>query len=550
MRICADHQMQNWDKYQKSIKPTAPPPVPESKKNCKTHKDEKLQFYCKACLLPLCTNCKLTKHEGHKTRDLWEEIAEQRDNLPFKLSQIRTSFLPMVKQQLKELEDHGGTLSYNVKGTIGNIEKRSKVMKDEIDRTSKKLVDTLKHKENKDLSKLESRKQTLNGFVRKINTAITSGERLLQSGDDFEIMELYQNVIEMIKQLNELLKRRPGKTKYTFQDGQLNQSQLSTMFGNYAVKGPTVETQQALKTVRSRGSRSVVPTLQVVPEVHPRLLKTFTCKSIPGNKVSAIAPISDMEAWICFGWTTNEIYLYNKEGYRLKRLVLKHPVDDLAVDHDGNLIVSTFTGSVIRIVDKKLQVRDFFLCPLRCRGLAVSNAGEIIVCGVDTCTAMPPPARSTIFKYTARGNKSGHLEGDRAKRIPIHPYRVAENIDGSIAISDWISDKEGRVVVFSHDGKIRMVYYGNGSSEADRSFLPYGICTDKYGHILVGDIIRQEVHLLDVKGHFITVLLSRTDLDNERPYSLAVDHMGTLWVGNERAQLKIFRYLVNQSHIV
>lgn len=342
------------------------------------------------------------------------------------------------------------------------------------------------------------------------------------------------------------MRRAPPKTRFSFHDGSMTSAQIQSMFGSYMEKGKQFETKPPAKSIKPRTTRHI-PALQVVPEVHARLLKTFTCKMVAGNKVSAIAPINDTEAWVCFGWTTNEIYLYNKDGFRRNRLVFKQPVDDIAVDRDGNLLVSTFTGSVVRLVDRKLQIRDFFQCPLRCRGLDVSAAGEIIVCGVDMCTAMPAPTKCTIFKFTARGNKTGHLDGDKGKRIPVHPYRVAENIDGSIAVSDWISDKEGRVVVFSHDGKVRMVYYGTSKG---RSFLPYGICTDKFGHIIVGDIISQEVHLLDIRGHFLMVLISKEELDNERPYSVAVDHMGTLWVGNERAQIKIFRYLLHQSHIV
>lgn len=543
MKISAYHEIQNYDKFvlQNRISPP--------KQKCKVHRDEKLQFYCKACLVPLCINCKLTKHEGHKTRDLMEEIADQRDDLPCKLSQIRASFLPLLKQQAKELDDHGQQMAYNMKTTVENIEKRKVVLKDEIDKTSRRLVDKLKQKETKDSSKLDNRKQVVNGFIRNATTALTTGERIVQTGNDFEVMEMYQNLLKMIKDISEVIKRKPGgKTKYQFRDGQLSQTQLQALFGNYVEQGSNLENTNTAVTRKSTQALRPIPSLQIIPEVQARLLKTFTCKMVPGNKVSAIAPINDREAWISFGWTTNEIYLYNKDGFRKNKLQMKHPVDDIATDHAGNLIVSTFTGSIVRIVDRKLQVRDFFQCPLRCRGLTVSAAGEIIVCGVDMCTALPAPSKCTIFKYTARGNKTGHLDGDKTKHIPVHPYRCAENIDGSIAVSDWVSDKEGRVVVFSHDGRVRMVYYGNNNGK--RNFLPYGICTDKFGHIIVGDIINQEVHLLDIKGHFLRVLLSRDDLDNERPYSVAVDHMGTLWVGNERAQIKIFRYLVNQSHIV
>lgn len=546
MKLTNTHELQNWDKFMHQIPPT---PQPSFGPTCTIHKDETLKFYCKICFLPLCTACKLTKHEGHKTRDLKVEIAEQRENLPFKLSQIRASFLPQLKQQIKTLDEQNKLMADNLKGTIENVQKRSRVMKEEIDRTSNKLVEKLKTKEKRENSKIEEKRQTITNYIRSATTALTSGERIAQNGSDFEVMELYQKLMNLSKQIQELQRKKPMKIQYSFQDGQMSSVQLESMFGGYRESGGQGDiTKSAKKSKTPRSSRSV-PSIQIVPELHARLLTSFTCKGVPGNKVSSIAPINDSEAWLCFGWATNEIYLYNKDGFRRKRLVFKQPVDDIAVDKDGNLVVSTFTGSVVRLVDRTLQVRDFFQCPLRCRGLDVSAAGDIIVCGVDMCTAMPPPKKCTIFKFTARGNKTGHLDGDKSKRIPVHPYRVAENIDGSIAVADWISDKEGRVVVFSHDGKIRMVYYGK-NFERKNNFLPYGICTDKFGHIIVGDILSQEVHLLDIKGHFLMVLLSKADLENERPYSVAVDHMGLLWVGNERAQIKIFRYLLHQPHLV
>lgn len=544
MKISSTHDLLEWSKYiSQNRAPLEPPPPPPSKQFCPTHKNEKLQFYCKACLKPLCTNCKLTKHEGHKTRDLWEEIQEQRQTLPMKLSQIRGSFLPLLKQQLKDVDVYEKELTYNVKGTLDNIEMRSQMLKAEVDRTSNKMVTTLKQKEKKETTRMNDRKKALNTYLREATTALTTGERIIQSGDDFEVMEMYQKLIEMLGQINDLIKRKPGKRQFAFQDGQKNAAGLDSIFGGYTEKGSPERPTRAMKP-----RRAAAVALQMSPEIHPRLLNSFTCKNIPGNKVSAIAPINETEAWVCFGWTTNEIYLYNKDGNRKSRVVLKSPVDDIAADRDDHLVVSTFTGNVVMQIDRRLNVREFFQAPLRIRGVTVSHSGEVIACGVDRCTTTPPPSKCTVFKFSARGNKTGHLDGDRGKNIPVHPYRVAENIDGSIAITDWLNDKEGRVVIFSHDGKIRMVY--DGQNPERRGFLPYGIATDRYGHILVGDIINREVHLLDAKGHFLRMLLTSDDLLGERPYSLAVDHMDTLWVGNERAQIKIFRYILNTSHLV
>lgn len=541
MKISSGHDLLEWTKYMNQNKaPIEPPPPPPSKQFCSIHKNEKLQFYCKVCLRPLCTNCKLTKHEGHKTKDLWDEIQEQRQTLPMKLSQIRGSFLPMLKQQLRDMDEYEKELSYNIKGTLGNIELRSQMLKAEVDRTSDKMVKDLKHKEKKETSRMNDRKKTLNTYLREATTALTTGERIAQSGDDFEVMDMYQKLIEMFQEIQELIKRKPGKRQFAFQDGQKTGAGLDNIFGGYVEKGSKERPGRALQPRRAVG-------LQMIPEIHARMLNSFTCRNIPGNKVSAIAPINDTEAWVCFGWTTNEIYLYNKDGNRKNRVVLKSPVDDIAADHHDNLLLSTFTGNIVMQIDRKLQVREYFKAPLRVRGLTVSNTGEIIACGVDRCTTTPPPATCTIFKFTARGNKTGHIDGEKGKSIPVHPYRVTQNIDGSIAITDWLSEKEGRVVIFNYDGKIRMVY--NGQNPERRGFLPYGIASDRYGHLLVGDIINREVLLLDAKGHFLRILLSSEDLLGERPYSVAVDHMDTLWVGNERAQIKIFRYLLHTSHI-
>ena len=500
MKISSQHDLIEWSKYQSMNKgPTEPPPPPPSKMFCKSHKNEKLQFYCRVCLQPLCTNCKLTKHEGHKTRDLWEEIQEQRSTMPMKLSQIRGSFLPLLKQQLKDVDDYEKEVAFSIKGTMNNIEQRSQLLKAEVDRTSNKMVSTLKQKEKKETNRVNDRKKTLNTYLREATTALTTGERIVESGDDFEVMEMYQKLIEMFQEIQELIKRKPGKRQFVFQDGQKNAAGLDSIFGGYVERGPIDRPTRGIRMTRAA-------MVQSAPEINPRFLKSFTCKNIPGNKVSAIAPINEFEAWVCFGWTTNEIYLYNKDGNRKNRLVFRSAVDDLAADHENNLIVSTFTGNVVLQVDRKLQVREYFQAPLRVRGLAVSRTGEIIACGVDRCTAAPPPSKCTVFKFTARGNKTGHLDGDRGKSIPIHPYRVTENIDGSIAITDWINEKEGRVVIFSHDGKIRMVY--SGQNPERKGFLPYGIASDRYGHLLVGDILNREVHLLDAKVCTVKPVLS------------------------------------------
>ena len=123
----------------------------------------------------------------------------------------------MMKQQLKELEDYDDQLAYNVKGTLENIEKRTRIVKDEVDRTSRRLVEKLRNKEQKENERISNRKKSLNSYVRIAQTAIATGERVVRNGDDFEVMELNQNLLGLLKKMQDIMKQKPGRTRYIFQ---------------------------------------------------------------------------------------------------------------------------------------------------------------------------------------------------------------------------------------------------------------------------------------------------------------------------------------------
>ncbi|KAK7483268.1 hypothetical protein BaRGS_00025435 [Batillaria attramentaria] len=78
---------------------------------CKQHPDEKLRFVCLACDgQVICRDCKLTRHEGHRTDDL---------NTHFKLARHKlTDFSQRVKQQLEVAKEKSRVARRNQKMTM------------------------------------------------------------------------------------------------------------------------------------------------------------------------------------------------------------------------------------------------------------------------------------------------------------------------------------------------------------------------------------------------------------------------------------------------
>ncbi|XP_076465273.1 uncharacterized protein LOC143297019 [Babylonia areolata] len=63
---------------------------------CQRHPGERLRFVCQACTLPICRDCKMTRHEGHPTTDLdlaachlREKLKEEREEVERRLRVVR-----------------------------------------------------------------------------------------------------------------------------------------------------------------------------------------------------------------------------------------------------------------------------------------------------------------------------------------------------------------------------------------------------------------------------------------------------------------------------
>ncbi|XP_065942764.1 tripartite motif-containing protein 3-like [Magallana gigas] len=145
--------------------------------------------------------------------------------------------------------------------------------------------------------------------------------------------------------------------------------------------------------------------------------------------------------------------------------------------------------------------------------------------------------RSKVAMYNKTGKEIQNLERDnKGQRLYSgYPHYITENINGDICVSDY---GKQAVIVVNKSGQHRFSYTGQESK-----ILPYGICTDILGHILVCETSSQTVHLLDQDGQFLSLLVT-SQKGKGNPLCVCVDDDNNLHVGYSGTNtVNVYKYL-------
>ncbi|XP_062614361.1 uncharacterized protein LOC134276096 [Saccostrea cucullata] len=97
---------------------------------------------------------------------------------------------------------------------------------------------------------------------------------------------------------------------------------------------------------------------------------------------------------------------------------------------------------------------------------------------------------------------------------------ITENGNEDICVSDV-----NAVVVTDAGGLLRFRYKGLSD---DSQFDPYGICSDSQNNIIIADMKKNRIHLIDQNGEFLHYIQYK---DMNMPRALCIDEDNNLYVG-------------------
>ncbi|XP_062619375.1 uncharacterized protein LOC134280940 [Saccostrea cucullata] len=149
--------------------------------------------------------------------------------------------------------------------------------------------------------------------------------------------------------------------------------------------------------------------------------------------------------------------------------------------------------------------------------------------------------KGRVVLYSDKGHHIQTMQHDNTGQdLYSVPRYITENRNRDVIVSDW----HHGVVVTERSGKHRFSYRGPTSRHR---LLPCGICTDPLSNILVCDAGSHTVHLVDVDGNFLSLILTQQHGINI-PYCLGYDDKNNLLLlGSSHNTIKEYRYICRKD---
>ncbi|XP_033742733.1 E3 ubiquitin-protein ligase TRIM71-like [Pecten maximus] len=498
---------------------------------CEKHKNEETKFYCMLCEIPVCKECvsKVSDHKGHRYKSIAEGAKEKKDTISPIIKSMH-EYLPILEEYLEEIKSSKKMLGDYASDSIKEIKARCQMLHDEIEKISKSLEEQVQKSEEKENQRLDKHIQMIERLLKSLSYTTGSTEDIANLASDSEFVMICAKLQNRFKRINQEVPSSGliSCESSNFHSGDMQGKNLFEMIGycdESDVKMPLLPIPWGLR---------MALTFEVT------LMYSFKVSDAM-DTIHAIAPVSEKEAWICCGWGTNKMELWTREGEKKNTATLPIQVDDICVKPNGEILVSSYDGKKVVKLDSDLKPTDFVQLNWYPGGMTFTKKKELLVCAVDSyVTTRSNSSRRMVIRIKEDGTVLDQIEDNGFNEVFCAPYRLYENMIGDICVTDR-EETNVRVTSLTMEGVIKQTYTGPKEMVTKKPFNPFGVVSDKYGHVIVSDWSNHAVHILDISGQFIGFLL--TEKNGIRgPNALALDKEGHLWVGDTKSTVWVFQY--------
>ncbi|XP_062573629.1 uncharacterized protein LOC134235512 [Saccostrea cucullata] len=488
---------------------------------CERHPEEMFGTFCKTCNLPICVLCRDLEHKKHALIDIGKAYQTNRQQHREIFNDIRwkTQFnscflLAEIKFDLKACQLKISTLHLQMKT-------KAQKLKDLIDTGI--LAIKVRCKSNM-IHILQQRNRKVNRHF----AIIAKNEKRFEQSANTPVKFLLLRKKTCVQEIY-------GTSSVTqrfllFATDEINRKEIFSLL-----------TEVKITDTDKRQLKNECLLKQMISPVLHR------CVEITGlsgaihisSGILDLVCISDWENHIVFTNTEGDTYKQRHIGIdklwgfhtfsRACDLIFIAPDIDFLDIHMINK-VTKYSTSITNLLKKRKP------WTLRCVYCSPCN-GDLLVgmCRYDTDTAK-------VNRYNEKGEHIQTIQYFHTdQELYKSPEYITENRNGDVVVSDW----NRAVVVTDRDGTHRFSYTG---PPLGPRLLPRGICTDALSNILVCDRSLNVIHIIDVNGHFLTLIQTKQD-GIESPHGLgyqANSHL--LWVGSyESNRVCVYRYLCRQQ---
>ncbi|XP_078312771.1 uncharacterized protein LOC144619217 [Crassostrea virginica] len=180
--------------------------------------------------------------------------------------------------------------------------------------------------------------------------------------------------------------------------------------------------------------------------------------------------------------------------------------------------------------------------PLEPVGICQTIGGDLLVTLTDNESdpyKLRDGNRRLLRRVTVLGDviREYEYQEDGQTRLFTAPRRVTQNGNTDICVINSTGKTTSELVIMSFYGSRKSVYQGCNEKQLD--FYATDVVCDYKCNIIVNDLHKSTIHILDPRGKFMKYLLTEKEIYNPSSISL---RNSTLWAANVYGQVKLFHY--------
>lgn len=464
---------------------------------CKIHPSKDLDILCEECNVPLCSKCStMPSHRGHTFVDLEEKYAENCHTCQETILKICQYFIPESQNLQKKTNDDVPEVKSVLDGIRSLMRVEATALKDMVDEVTSEKIDHVNEIEESLTEFLKSQDGIYSDYISYLNKLIKEF-RCFLSLSEYKNNPLIFSISEALK-----IKPIPDTSKPVvpkFTAGQYTKDDIVKLLGRIDV--PNIEPEnRKIHTIETLGRQSKPTERQdrKTSEVKQTLLSSVKKVGefiIPGVRVAFhVSPDKSGRLWVSD--LSENLVQTDAIGNQIQKIQTSGGFGYHSVTQEGNLIYADRYNQVINTVTLAFEIVEFIntgkWTPLSIHSSNIN--GDILV-------GLRKDGNAKVARYNKTGEEIKIIErSEEGQELYDFPYYITENITGDVCTSDI---NRHAVVVVTNAGQYRFSYTGQ-----KLRFIPYGLCTDTLGNILVCDGYSKTVHLLDQDGHFLSLILT------------------------------------------
>nr|XP_022336857.1 uncharacterized protein LOC111133073 [Crassostrea virginica] len=500
---------------------------------CKLHPTRNVDMFCRECKTPLCSKCSTMKeHKGHEFDDLEEIYAEKYALQQGEFSKIQKYFLPTTQGLKSDIEEDATQIKKIMESIRTSMKAEAGSLKTLVDEVTTENIESTYTMEKTLLKMLKSQETTYDDYIAYLG----------KMSDEFEVyLSIKNQKLLFSKTLKiQLIPETTKPVPPVFIAGRFSKDDVAKLLGKFNVPNTKPEKRKIQPmeavTTHMKSTEKRLKQSKEKSDMKQTLSLSSSVTKVREHRVPGVGNVFHVSVdksgrlWVSDG--SGNLVQTDLQGNLLQKIQTSGGCEGHhTATQDGDLIYTDKDKKVIYRITPDRKVTEFIKTgdwtPLSVHSSRIN--GDILV-------GMYKGNEAKITRYRKTGKEIQNIQRDnQGQGLYGNPIYITENINGDICTSDW---EKQAVVVVTKTGQHRFSYTGQGSK-----LIPFGICTDVLGHILVCDNAGYTVDLLDQDGRFLFIILSLQQ-GIYSPCGVCVDAENNLYVGQRYTNtVTVYKYL-------